>query len=202
MQTAVKMFNGSFFFMGVFIEFTARLPELELTKIRGTENVGADDPEKSPEMTIPGNDQQLDKGDVEDGPDESLDPVVDVHMLFCTNVSDPSANPDYFTVEQHKDPEVLEYVNSGLLPSDSHRAWRLVSEGLMFVAVDDILYYLDPKQENQKRAVVPTQQLRKQILQNAHSSQFGGHFSTCHYCDIDGGERCFKTLLSHVQLVL
>ena len=110
----------------------------ESTKIRGTKSVVADDPEKSPAMTI-----QLDEGYVEDGLDESLNP----------------ANPDYFAVEQHKDPEVmeiLEYVNSGRLPSDAHRARQLVSEGSVFVAVDDILHYVDPKRGDQKRAVVPT----------------------------------------------
>ena len=162
----------------------------ESTKIRGTKSVVADDPEKSPAMTIPNNDLQLDEGDVEGGADESLDPVVDVHMLFCRDVSGPPASPDYFAVEQHKDPEVmeiLEYVNRGRLPSDANRAQRLVSEGSVFVAVDDILYYVDPKRGDRKRAVVPTQ-LRKQILQNAHSSRFVGHFS---------GQRLYSSLLRH-----
>jgi len=47
-----------------------------------------------------------------------------------------------------------------------------------------VLYYLDNKQPDIKRAVVP-KHLRKQIMQDYHSGCMAGHFS---------GPRLYKTL--------
>jgi hypothetical protein len=104
------------------------------------------------------------------------------------SVSDESK--DHFALEQWKDPEVreiLEYTERGKLPENVHRARRLVSEGSVFVTVDGVLYYIDPRRGNRRRVVVP-KQLRRQILEETHSSRFAGHFS---------GRRLYVTLVLH-----
>ena len=105
----------------------------------------------------------------EEGDGQSSDAVADIRTLFCGDTSDTPAELDDFAVEQRKDPEILEiieYAENGTVPEDARRARRLVSEGSVFVIVDGIAYYVDPKQENRRRAIVH-QQLRKQILANA-----------------------------------
>ena len=126
----------------------------------------------------------------EEGDGQSSDAVADIRTLFCGHTSDPPAELDDFAVEQRKDPEILEiieYAENGTVPEDARRVRRLVSEGSVFVIVDGIAYYVDPKRENRRRAIVP-QQLQKQILANAHSSRFAGHFS---------GRRLYDSLLWH-----
>ena len=56
----------------------------------------------------------------------------------------------------------------------------------LFTVIDDVLYYVDPKRNNRKRAVVP-QSLKKPILEQTHAGPYGGHFS---------GQRTFDTLAS------
>ena len=126
----------------------------------------------------------------EDEDGQSSDAVADIRTLFCGHTSDTPAELDNFAVEQRKDPEILdiiEYAENGTVPEDARRARRLVSEGSVFVIVDGIAFYVDPKRENRRRAIVP-QQLRKQILANAHSSRFAGHFS---------GRKLYDSLLRH-----
>ena len=110
--------------------------------------------------------------------------------LFCESSSDAPVVLDHFAVEQRKDPEVLEiieYAEDGKVPVDPHRARQLVLEGSVFAMGDVIAYYVDPKRGDRRRAVVP-RQLRKQILESAHSSRFAGHFS---------GRRLYASLLRH-----
>ena len=126
----------------------------------------------------------------EEGDGQSSDAVADIRILFCGHTSDPPADLDDFAVEQRKDPEILEIIEhaeNGTVPEDAFRARRLVSEGSVFVIVGGIAYYVDPKRENRRRAIVP-QQLRKRILANTHSSRFAGHFS---------GRRLYDSLLLH-----
>ena len=47
--------------------------------------------------------------------------------------------------------------------------------------------YVDPKQENKRRVVVP-KQLRKQIMEENHSGPMAGHFS---------GNRMYNVLVRH-----
>ena len=49
------------------------------------------------------------------------------------------------------------FLKEGTLPSDDQKAKKVTSESHLFTLVDDILYYLDPKQGDQKRTVVPKQ---------------------------------------------
>ena len=122
--------------------------------------------------------------------DARSDPGTDIGTLL--HGSGPSSTPNVpgdFAVEQ-KDSEVKEiseYIESGRVPEDIHRARRLVSERSMFTVVDGILYFVYPRRRDRKRAVVP-KQLRRLILEEAHSSRFAGHFS---------GQRLYASLLLH-----
>lgn len=72
-----------------------------------------------------------------------------------------------FALAQQKDPEILMFLEKGELPLDEKRARTLV---------DGMLFYIDPKQDHRKQAVVPSH-LRKQLLQENHLSSIGGHFA-------------------------
>lgn len=73
------------------------------------------------------------------------------------------------------------------LPKDEARARKLALQGTLFAIVDSIVYYVDPKSDHRKRAVVP-RHLRLKIMQESHSGLFGGHLS---------GARVFKMLMRH-----
>ena len=90
-------------------------------------------------------------------------------------------------MEQRKDTElreILDYLECGTLPDDDSRARKIVLQGSQFAAIDEILYFVDPKQKNQRRVAVP-EHLRQQILREAHSSPYSGHLS---------GQRLYNTL--------
>ena len=85
---------------------------------------------------------------------------------------------DSFASEQVRDPfvrEVFNFMRSRQLPEDKVLACKIALQESLFTILDGILYYLDPKHSNRKQAVVP-KQLQKQILEDAHSGLYGGHF--------------------------
>lgn len=90
---------------------------------------------------------------------------------------------------QAQDPdmqELLAYVKHGRLPKDRVRAQKIVLQQSLFSVVDGVLYYVDPKQGNRKRAVAP-KSLQKRLLEETHSGPFGAHFS---------GQRIFNVLVT------
>ena len=60
-----------------------------------------------------------------------------------------------FANEQGKDPGLKEFIESGKLPSNEVAACKLALQEPLFTVCDGILYFLDPKHKNRKRAVVP-----------------------------------------------
>ena len=81
-------------------------------------------------------------------------------------------------MEQRKDTElreILDYLECGALPDDDSRARKIVLQGSQFAVIDEILYFMDPKQKNQSRVAVP-KHLHLQIFREAHSSPHYGHF--------------------------
>ena len=87
---------------------------------------------------------------------------------------------------QAQDPEVQKFIECGELPEDELIARKMALQQSLFTVIDGVLYYVDPKRNNRKRAVVP-QSLKKQILERTHAGPFGGHFS---------GQRMFNVLVS------
>lgn len=57
----------------------------------------------------------------------------------------------------------------------------------LFYKVPSSLYFLDPKQEHHRRAVVPSH-LRQQVLADHHRSAMGGHFA---------GKKIYGALVRH-----
>ena len=98
-----------------------------------------------------------------------------------------SHSQNSFAMEQRKDKElreILDYLECGALPDDDSRARKIVLQGSQFAVIDEILYFIDPKQKNQRRVAVP-EHLRQQIMREVHSSPYSGHFS---------GQRLYNTL--------
>ena len=95
-----------------------------------------------------------------------------------------------FSGEQRKDQTLLgmiRYLEDGLLPEDSPQAKKIAAQAPQFALVGGILYFVDHKSDNQKRAIVPVH-LREKIMQEMHGGLMAGHFS---------GHRLFTTLSRH-----
>ena len=98
--------------------------------------------------------------------------------------------PTSFREEQWKDPqlrEIIHFLDTDELPADDKQARKIAVQQSMFTVVDDVLYYIDPKRDHQKRIAVP-KQLREQVLEEAHRGVMSGHFS---------GRRTFSALSRH-----
>ena len=99
--------------------------------------------------------------DSSDAPPGTAQPVIDLNS------------------EQRKDPylfQVIQYLESGILPDDAKIDRKIVAESDLFALVEGILYYIDPKRGHKKRAAVPSH-LVQQVLDSMHSGPFSGHFS-------------------------
>ena len=89
--------------------------------------------------------------------------------------------------EQRKDPrlvEIFRFLEDGVLPDDHAQTCKLSLQQDLYAILDRTLYRLDPKQDHQKRAVVPSQ-LKKRIMEETHRGPMSAHFS---------GQRLFNTL--------
>ena len=63
-----------------------------------------------------------------------------------------------FASEQYKDPDVVKIINfveDGILPPDAQQAKTLAIQGSQSVLVDNILCYVDTKNNGKRQAVVP-----------------------------------------------
>ena len=96
---------------------------------------------------------------------------------------------------QAEDPDLQElraFVKQGHLPQDEIRARKMVLQQSLFTEVDDVLHFVDPKQNNRKQAVVPMS-LQRRLLEETHCGPYAAHFS---------GQRMFNVLVTswwHVQ---
>lgn len=79
---------------------------------------------------------------------------------------------------QQNDPDlswIIAYLNNGSLPNDEKRARNLVLETSQYDLVDGFLRCENPVIPGSWRVVVP-KELRKPLLEEAHSGRFAGHF--------------------------
>ena len=91
-------------------------------------------------------------------------------------------NPRYFTERLQEDQFIRDmtvYLEQGTLPDDSHQSRKVVALSVHFTVLNSILYYIDRKSNNHKRAVVP-RSIQSQILKEGHSGLTDGHFSGKH----------------------
>ena len=96
----------------------------------------------------------------------------------------------HYSQEQEKDPEILElrqFLSQEQLPDDLQRARKIAAQALSFALLDNIVYFIDSKRNNQRRCVVPAH-LRAGVMEENHSGPFAGHFS---------GEKLYKALVRH-----
>ena len=70
----------------------------------------------------------------------------------------------------------IEYHTTGTLPKDQKLAQKIVLENQHYEVIDGILHHENPNCPGHWCIVVPSQ-LRTQLLTEAHSGCFGGHFS-------------------------
>lgn len=68
------------------------------------------------------------------------------------------------------------FLENGELPTDAKRAKKVATQQTLFAIVDNVLHYVDPKNNYQRRVVVP-QHLRERILTETHCNVAGSHFS-------------------------
>ena len=102
--------------------------------------------------------------------------------------SNSTSHADSLAAQQAQDPEIAEliaFLKHGQLPDDNTRARKMALQQSLFAIVDNVLYYIDRKRGNRKRAAVPLE-MRTKVMEETHSGPYGGHFS---------GQRKFNALV-------
>ena len=102
-----------------------------------------------------------------------------VTSLLSQDPTQEVSLPASFVSDQRKDPEcrqILAFLQQKLLPDDEAQAKYLVRMADRFAVVDSVLYYIDPKKNHSKRAVIP-KHLQRELIEQSHSGPFAGHFS-------------------------
>ena len=102
-----------------------------------------------------------------------------VTSLLSQDPTQQVSLPASFVSDQRKDPEckqILAFLQQKLLPDDEAQAKYLVRMADRFAVVDSVLYYIDPKKNHSKRAVIP-KHLQRELIEQSHSGPFAGHFS-------------------------
>ena len=95
--------------------------------------------------------------------------------------SDQSLFPDVTSLldEQKNDPELaamLCYIQEGTLPDDEKSSKRMVAESKQYDVIDGVLHFENSHFPNRWCIVVP-EQLRPEVLQEAHAGCFAGHLA-------------------------
>lgn len=101
--------------------------------------------------------------------------------------------------------EIIQFLEQCELPQDPTRARKIAVQGPLFTLVDDVLFYLDPKHSDRRRAVVP-EHIRGRVMEENHHGAMGGHFSgnrlynaLAHHC---GGKECTQMSSTIPETVL
>ena len=104
------------------------------------------------------------------------DKEISIQSLFQLEPEPNQPNEsESFASKQRKDPnlrETIHFLKRGELPQDPNRARKIA----VFTVVDDILFFLDPKNKHQRRVVVP-EHICKRVMEENHGGTMGGHFS-------------------------
>ena len=112
-------------------------------------------------------------------PDGGITSEGEGHVAMVTSDTVPAGQPSIpslletealYMTTQHKDPQLLEilcFLEREELPLDTAQARKIALQAPLFVTEDDTLFFLDPWQGQQKRAVMPSH-LREQVLKESH----------------------------------
>ena len=90
--------------------------------------------------------------------------------------SNSTSHADSLAAQQAQDPEIAEliaFLKHGQLPDDNTRAQKMAMQQSLFAIVDNVLYYIDRKRGNRKRAAVPLA-MRTKVMEETHSGPYGG----------------------------
>ena len=162
--------------------------KVEIVYRAGKDNLHADALSQQPHFPAPA--EGVAQGDVQVCAVSAVntlserDDTVDALLL-----ADPEQRTDResYAEEQRKDDSIrvlVNYLEGKVLPEDSQSARKVALKASSFALVDQILYFIDVKQGNLQRVVVP-HHLTQQIMTEYHSSIMSGHFS---------GVRLYNTL--------
>ena len=119
----------------------------------GKSNANADALSRSPQS--PASKEGIAQGELQVSQIQSAD--VDIQSLLHAA---PGHEPDLnsFAQEQCKDPDLnamVAFLEKKELPQEEDRACTIALQSPLFVMVESVLYFVDSKQNSQKRAVVP-----------------------------------------------
>ena len=155
---------------------------LQIVYRAGRENAGADALSRNPTGPPPV------ESTVDDASVLQIASPPSIPTLLATDP--PPLVEGSFGMEQQRDGdlmEIIQFLRDGSLPADAHLARKLSAQAEQFTLVDEVLYYVDSRQEYRKRCVVPSH-LRARVLEENHSGPMAGHFS---------GPRLYKSLIRH-----
>lgn len=99
----------------------------------------------------------------------------DISSLFLTELSSPEQTAS-FSEEQLKDSWLFQYLKEGALPSCDTEARKVILQSSLFTVYNGMLHYIDNKNQNRLRVVVPSH-LVGNVIDLCHRSPCGGHFS-------------------------
>ena len=125
-----------------------------------------------------------------------------IEELLQAELDNETTRSDEFGIEQRKDPEVLKmfqlYIGNETLPEEEKEANRIVLQSNLFTVTNDVLYFIDSKQNYKKRAVVPnhfkTTDNEVKPLQSNGWTLFRESFVTGNWPEVGGGLECIMTL--------
>ena len=157
--------------------YGAGVRKIDIVHRSGKTNINADALSRNPQAPAPKEgigENELQVAILSSVPITSTNVLLQAEPLVGT--------PTSFREEQWKDPqlrEIIHFLDTDELPADDKQARKIAVQQSIFTVVDDVLYYIDPKRDHQKRIAVP-KQLREQVLEEAHRGVMSGHFSGRH----------------------
>ena len=157
--------------------FGSGIQNIDIVYQPGREDKVADSLSRNPQMGV--QDGEADKLQVATVRAMSMDIASITQLLQGVSPNTKPSPPCDFGDDQRKDEYIKEFIDSveaGDLLVDSEQAKKIAAIGSLCTMEHGILYFVDPKHYDQKRAVVPVH-LRDQIMWENHSGQMSGHFS-------------------------
>ncbi len=183
--------------------FGSGLKSINIVYKAGKENTSADALSRNPHGQVP---QGAEVEQIQVASIQTTDLTVRDLLDMCPESSSVSINSFQFNFaqEQRKDSDLsfmFNFLVHNKLPSDEQNARKVAAQALHFCVVDNILYFVDPKNGGRKRSAVP-KHLREQrataVLWLAISLA-KGCTRLCHATG--GGQECIATSLHFVSLV-
>ena len=165
--------------------FGSGVKDVQIGHRAGRENSHADALSRQPHLPPP--DEGISEGEVQVcAIVGNIDGEETIESLLQSTVSEDMKSDEFSDIQRNdKDLKpIITYLEEKCLPNSETEARRVMSLVPVMTIENRILYYIDCKQKNMKRTVVP-QQLQQQIMTYYHSSIMAGHFS---------GVRLYKTL--------